>query len=137
MSQNWKQRERDIAAYLSSHPSLEGWGKVVRAASISGGLNRGEDLLREDGTRLPVSIEIKHGYGSRPSMQLVADWLEQSHRQSHGLPYVVVHAPKHVQVRNCLVYSPWDHGSPATGWWSTPLAFWVQQEVWWSRGLEF
>ena len=130
-----KQKERDIARWLTTHPAWT-YGPVVTARSVSGGLARGEDLLRADGSRLPVSLEIKHVAG-RATFGRVAAWLEQAHLQSDGRPYAVIHATPGRELRTADVYTPWDLSSPATGWWSTPLAFWVQQEVWWSRGLEF
>jgi len=129
-----KQKERDIARWLSSHPAWP-YGPVVTARSVSGGLARGEDLLREGGAQLPVSIEIKAWKG-RATFQRVATWLEQSHSQAAGRPYCVVHAIPNRQVRFADVYTPWDLSSPATGWWSTPLAFWVQQPVY-AAGSEF
>ena len=58
-----KEAERRVARWLSEHPAWR-YGHVVTARSLSGGLARGEDLLRADGTKLPVSIELLFGqYG--------------------------------------------------------------------------
>ena len=129
-----KQKERDIANWLTTHPAWP-YGKVVSARSLSGGLARGEDLMRADGSQLPVSCEIKHWSG-RATFQRVADWLEQSYSQASGRPYVVMHAIPHRKLETVDVYVPWDLSSPATGWWSTPLAFWVQQPIY-AAGSEF
>ena len=129
-----KQKERDIANWLTTHPAWP-YGKVVTARSLSGGLARGEDLLRADGTKLPVSVEVKAWKG-RATFQRVADWLEQACDQADGRPYVVVHVVPNRQLKMADVYVPWDLSSPATGWWSTPLAFWVQQPVY-AAGSEF
>ena len=129
-----KQKERDIARWLTTHPAWP-YGKVVTARSLSGGLARGEDLLRADGTKLPVSVEVKAWKG-RATFQRVATWLEQSHSQADGRPYCVVHVVPNRQLKMADVYVPWDLSSPATGWWSTPLAFWVQQPIY-AAGSEF
>ena len=131
---NGKDAERRVARWLSEHPAWR-YGNVVSARSLSGGLARGEDLLRADGTKLPVSFELKHVSG-RATFQRVADWLEQACDQADGRPYVVVHVVPNRQLKMADVYTPWDLSSPATGWWSTPLAFWVQQPVY-AAGSEF
>ena len=123
-----------MARWLSDHPAWP-YGRVVTARSLSGGLARGEDLLRADGGRLPVSLEVKHVAG-RATFGRVATWLEQAHTQSHGRPYAVIHATPGRELRTADVYMAWDMSSPATGWWSTPLAFWVQQPIS-HTGLEF
>lgn len=130
-----KEAERRIARWLTDHPAWTS-GPVVTARSLSGGLARGEDLLRADGGRLPVSIEIKNWAG-RATFGKVAWWLEQAHEQADGRPYVAMHAVPNRQIETVDVYTPWDLSSPATGWWSTPLAFWVQQQPFYARGLEF
>ena len=129
-----KQAERRVARWLSDHPAWT-YGRVVTARSLSGGLARGEDLLRADGGRLPVSLEVKHVAG-RATFGRVAAWLEQAHTQADGRPYAVVHVTPGRELRTADVYTPWDLSSPATGWWSTPLAFWVQQPIS-HTGLEF
>ena len=131
---NGKDAERRVARWLSTHPAWP-FGDVVTARSLSGGLARGEDLLRADGTLLPVSIEVKHVSG-RATFQRVADWLEQSYSQANGRPYCVVHVVPNRELRFAEVYAPWEMSSPAAGWWSTPLAFWVQQPVY-AAGSEF
>ena len=129
-----KQKERDIARWLTAHPAWT-YGPVVTARSLSGGLARGEDLARADGSRLPISIEIKH-HKSRATFGRVAGWLEQSHLQADGRPYVVMHATPNRALEAVDVYTPWVFREPATGWWSTPLAFWVQQPIY-ANSLEF
>jgi len=130
-----KEAERRVARWLSDHPAWTS-GPVVTARSLSGGLARGEDLVRADGGRLPVSVEVKNHTG-RATFGRVANWLEQAHSQADGRGYCVVHVIPHTKLETADVYTPWDLSSPATGWWSTPLAFWVQQQPFYAYGLEF
>jgi hypothetical protein len=115
-----KQKERDIARYLSNHPRWP-FGPVVTARSVSGGTARGEDLLRPNGERLPVSIEIKHVKAYRP-----AEWLEQARGQADGREYVVIWAPPNGRLERARVLVPDRLSSPVEGWSERWLAFWVE-----------
>ncbi len=119
-----KDKERQIARWLTSHPAWP-YGPVVTARSVSGGLARGEDLLRADGDRLPISIEIKHWKSYRP-----AEWLEQARSQADGRPYVVIWSPPNGLLVRARVLIPDVHESPAEGWSERWLAFWVQDPLW-------
>ena len=114
-----KNLERRITRWLSDHPQ---WtlGPVVTARSRSGGMAAGEDLLRADGTRLPISIEIKHVTSYRP-----AEWLEQAQSQADGRHYVVIWSPPHGRLERARVLIPDVPAMPALGWVERWLAFWV------------
>lgn len=114
-----KSKEREIARWLSAHPHWP-FGKVVTARSVSGGTARGEDLLRPDGRRLPISIEIKHVASYRPG-----EWLEQARDQAEGRHYVVIWAAPHSRLERARVLIPDDRDYPVNGWSERWLAFWV------------
>jgi hypothetical protein len=112
-----KQKERNLARWLSNHPDWP-YGPVVTARSLSGGTAVGEDLLRADGTRLPVSIEIKDIKEFRPDL-----WLTQAKSQADGRPYVVIWSPPHSRLDRAWVLVP--DRPPSEGWSKRWLRFWV------------
>ena len=126
--QRGARKERDVAKYLSEKLERE----IVRAASVSGGLQRGVDLLEKIPDSSEYSsliadkwaIEVK---GSSEGNTRIKDWARQAKQQARdiGAPkWALIVTLKNVSIHDSYVYIqvPKAYGSPL-GWMS--LATWT------------